>query len=62
MVTEVEASSSFLKLSGCTACKMLVSGPGVQPTSPAVEVWSLNNWTTREVLMGASLSKDGCKS
>ena len=23
--------------------------PGIQPASPAVEAWSLNNWTTREL-------------
>ena len=61
MVTEVE-TSSFLKLFGCTACRMLVSGPGVEPTPPAVEVWSLNDWTTSEILIGAFLRKDGCKS
>ena len=61
MVTEVEASS-FFKLFGCTAGRMLASGPGVEPTPPAGEVWSLNDWTTRKALIGASLSKDGCKS
>ena len=40
MVTEVEASS-FFKLFGCTAGRMLASGPGVEPTPPAGEVWSL---------------------
>ena len=28
---------------------MLVSLPGTEPVCPAVEVWSLNHWTTREV-------------
>ena len=23
--------------------------PGIKPVSPAVEVWSLNHWTTRQV-------------
>ena len=27
-----------------------VSQPGIKPASPALEVWSLNHWTTREVL------------
>ena len=31
------------------ACRILVPQPGMGPTSPAVEVWSLNHWTTREV-------------
>ena len=34
----------------CTACRILVPGPGIEPTPPAVEAWSLNSWTTREVL------------
>ena len=31
------------------ACTILVPQPGIEPVSPAVEVWSLNHWTTREV-------------
>ena len=27
----------------------LVPRPGIEPTAPAVEAWSLNHWTTREV-------------
>ena len=34
---------------GCLACRILVSPRGIKPTSPAVEVQSLNHWTTREV-------------
>ena len=33
----------------CMACGILVPSPGIEPTSPALEVWSLNHWTTREV-------------
>ena len=29
-------------------CRILVSPPGIEPTPPALEVWSLNHWTTRE--------------
>ena len=32
------------------ACGILVPGPGIEPLPPAVEAWSLNHWTTREVL------------
>ena len=32
------------------ACRILVPQPGIEPLPPAVEVWSLNHWTTREVL------------
>ena len=31
------------------ACGILVPQPGVRPGPPALEVWSLNHWTTREV-------------
>ena len=30
------------------ACGILVPQPGIEPTPHAVEVWSLNHWTTRE--------------
>ena len=32
----------------CTACRILVPRPGIEPTPPAVEVRSLNHWTARE--------------
>ena len=32
-----------------TACGVLVPQPGMEPTPPAVEAWSLNPWTAREV-------------
>ena len=28
---------------------ILVPQPGIEPMPPALEVWSLNHWTTREV-------------
>ena len=31
------------------ACAILVSPPGIEPASPALEARSLNHWTTREV-------------
>ena len=31
------------------ACGVLVSSPGIEPVPPAMEVWSLNHWTTWEV-------------
>ena len=34
----------------CGACGILVSWPGIEPAPPALEAWSLNCWTTREVL------------
>ena len=34
----------------CTACGGLVPQPGIKAMPPAVEAWSLNHWTSREVL------------
>ena len=31
------------------ACGILVPQPGIEPRPPAVEVWSPNHWTAREV-------------
>ena len=33
-----------------TACGILVPHLGIEPMPPAVEAWSLNHWTNREVL------------
>ena len=32
-----------------TACGILVPPPGIEPAPPALEAWSLNHWTAREV-------------
>ena len=32
------------------ACRILAPGPGIEPMPSAVEAWSPNHWTTREVL------------
>ena len=32
-----------------SAWGILVLGPGIKPVPPAVEAWSLNHWTAREV-------------
>ena len=34
---------------GHVARRILVPQPGIEPTSPAVEVWILNHWPTKEV-------------
>ena len=39
------------------ACGILVPRPGIKPTPPALEAWSLNHWTTREVLNSAFLPR-----
>ena len=36
-------------LFGRTACGILVPWPGIKPISSALEAWSFNHWTTREV-------------
>ena len=47
----------------CTtwACRMLVQRPEIEPMPPAVEAWSLNHWTTREVPLHFFL-RDLCSS
>ena len=37
----------------------LVPLPGIEPGPSALEVWSLNHWTTREVPMCRILNKGG---
>ena len=37
-------------------CGILVPRPGMEPVPPAMEVWSLNHWTTGEVPRGAFLN------
>ena len=36
----------------CMARGILVPQPGIEPVPAAVKAWSLNHWTTREVLNG----------
>ena len=38
----------------CEACRILVPQPGIKPTPPALEVWILNHWITREFPGGLS--------
>ena len=37
-------------------CGILVPWPGIKPVSSALQIWSLNHWTTREVPIGLSYS------
>ena len=39
-----------------SACGILVPWPGIEPSAPVVEVWSLNHWTAREVHHGWDLT------
>ena len=43
-------SSFFFFLSHHTAHGVLVPPPGIKPMAPALEAWSFNHWTAREVL------------
>ena len=49
------------------ASRILVSQIGIDPIPPALEAWSLNNWTTREVprmtnfLMSIEIEHPGCE-
>ena len=38
------------------ACRMLAPRSGIKPTHPAVEVWSPNHWTARQVPRAAVLN------
>ena len=45
------------------ACGILFPQPGIKPASPALEVQSLNHWTTREVprilaFIGSEIERD----
>ena len=42
-------------------CRILVSWPGIEPAPLAVEGWSLNHWTTREVPCSSNFDFS-CKS
>ena len=42
------------------ACWILAPLPGIKPMPPAVEVWSLNHWTAREVLQETVLFTEYC--
>ena len=46
---------SFIFWLCSAAWGILVPWPGIKPIAPAVEAWSLNHWTTREVPKGTSL-------
>ena len=45
----LEHASLLLLWPRCLACGILVPRPGIEPAPPAVEAWSLNLRTTREV-------------
>ena len=36
---------------GSKVCGILAPRPGIKPTSPALERWDINHWTTREILL-----------
>ena len=42
----------------CVSCGILVPRPGIEPLPLALEAWSLNRWTTREVPGGFILLKN----
>ena len=41
----------FLNFFGHTWCRILVLRPEIKLSAPALEVWSLNHWATKEVLL-----------
>ena len=50
MMDEGSTLILFIYLAMHAACKILVLQPGIKPRPTAVEVWSLNHWTARELL------------
>ena len=48
--------SFFFFESRHVACGILGPRPGIEPTPPALEAWSLNHWTSREVPLPSVLS------
>ena len=50
MVTFFLSFFFFFFLPQAVALRILAPQPGIEPMPPAVEVQSLNHWTTREVL------------
>ena len=46
---EYSGVHSFIFCFCYSACRILVPLPGIKPASPALEVQSLNHWTTREI-------------
>ena len=47
MASQVNSTKHFF-LPCCTACRILVLWPGIEPRPSAVKAWSPNYWTTRE--------------
>ena len=39
----------FFFLTAPSTCEILVPQPGTEPGPPALEAWSLNHWTTKEI-------------
>ena len=40
---------AFFFLTAPSTCEILVPQPGTEPGPPALEAWSLNHWTTKEI-------------
>ena len=49
----------FTFWSRCVACGILVPQSDTEPASTAVEVWSLNYWTARQVLQSTFMQGEG---
>ena len=47
---------TFVVWQCCEACRILVPWPGTEPMPAAVERWSSNHWTAREVPLFSSLT------
>ena len=50
----------FFSCPCCVACRILGPWTGIEPVPPAAEVWSLNHWTTWEVLVFFDNDLENC--
>jgi len=52
----------FLYFFGHRACGILVPQQGIKPMPPAVEAWTPNHWTTREILVAFKCAQNVLKT
>ena len=52
VLADFQGSLLFFFFGHTAKCGILVPWPGIKPVSSALQIWSLNHWTTREVPMG----------
>ena len=51
---------SACRLTCSAACRILIPRLGIEPSPPALEAWSLNHWTAREIPQLVLLEAEAC--